>query len=309
MKMDKSLYQKVSSIDLVDYLSSLGHSPVKVRGSDYWYYSPFRQEKDASFKVNRDKNIWYDHGIAKGGNLMEFGKIYHSCLIEDFVKMLLDFLFKPLPFHNPDIVCRTSPGSGDLGVQIISDETIRNHELVNYLQKRNIPIDIARQFCSEIKFRLNGKEYLAIGFRNDEGGYELRNESFKGSSSPKSPTTIKSNGDEISVFEGFFDFLSFRRMNDAHDQPGDQLPKSQKSYLILNSLGYLEKSRKEIERFSKINLYLDRDSAGWKAARKALKWSPRYVDKSGLYKNFKDLNEFLMKGPGYFLREAKGRHI
>jgi len=31
----------------------------------YWYLSPLREEKEASFKVNRKKNVWYDHGIGK----------------------------------------------------------------------------------------------------------------------------------------------------------------------------------------------------------------------------------------------------
>ena len=32
-------------IDMVDYLSKLGHSPSKIRNSDYWYLSPLREEK------------------------------------------------------------------------------------------------------------------------------------------------------------------------------------------------------------------------------------------------------------------------
>ncbi len=56
---------EANQIDLVDYLSSLGNEPAKIRGNDYWYLSPLRQEKEASFKVNKNKNVWYDHGIAK----------------------------------------------------------------------------------------------------------------------------------------------------------------------------------------------------------------------------------------------------
>ncbi len=63
---------EANQIDMTDYLSSLGYEPTKIRGNDYWYLSPFRQEKEASFKINRCKNIWYDRGLAKGGNVIDF---------------------------------------------------------------------------------------------------------------------------------------------------------------------------------------------------------------------------------------------
>ena len=55
-------------IDMVEYLSKLGHSPSKIKNFDYWYLSPLREEKTPSFKVNRKLNCWYDHGIGKGGS-------------------------------------------------------------------------------------------------------------------------------------------------------------------------------------------------------------------------------------------------
>ncbi len=45
-----------NQIDLVNYLSSMGHEPVKIKGNDHWYLSPLREEKEASFKVNKNKN-------------------------------------------------------------------------------------------------------------------------------------------------------------------------------------------------------------------------------------------------------------
>ena len=35
------------------------------------------------------------------------------------------------------------------------------------------------------------KKHTAIGFKNNTGGYELRSENFKGSSSPKDVTLIE----------------------------------------------------------------------------------------------------------------------
>ena len=59
--------EDAKQIDLVEYLASLNFQPQKVRNQDFWYLSPLRQEKTASFKVNRQKNVWYDHAFGKGG--------------------------------------------------------------------------------------------------------------------------------------------------------------------------------------------------------------------------------------------------
>src|SRR3954469_15156441 len=72
-----------NAIDLVDYLSSLGHQPAKIRNNDYWYLSPLRDESEPSFKVNRAKNVWFDHGIGQGGKAIDFVMHYFRCPITE----------------------------------------------------------------------------------------------------------------------------------------------------------------------------------------------------------------------------------
>jgi hypothetical protein len=64
---------RAKEVDLVDYLFSLGYRPTKIRNNDYWYLSPLRHESKASFKINRKLNAWYDFGLGKGGDLIDFG--------------------------------------------------------------------------------------------------------------------------------------------------------------------------------------------------------------------------------------------
>ena len=71
--------EQANQIDLVDYLQALGFNPQKIRREDYWYLSPFRKENEASFKVNKHKNIWYDHGLGKGGSLIDFAMEFYHC--------------------------------------------------------------------------------------------------------------------------------------------------------------------------------------------------------------------------------------
>jgi len=47
-------------IRIEEYLHSLGYNPVRRQGNSLWYKSPFRDEQEPSFKVNTERNLWYD---------------------------------------------------------------------------------------------------------------------------------------------------------------------------------------------------------------------------------------------------------
>src|SRR5215218_7399913 len=91
--------QEAKQIDIVDYLEKLGHQPQKIRNNDYWYLSPLRDENTPSFKVNRKLNAWYDHGIGKGGNIIDFGILYHHCSVRELLKKFPKTNTEPLSFH------------------------------------------------------------------------------------------------------------------------------------------------------------------------------------------------------------------
>jgi hypothetical protein len=284
-------------IDLVDYLASLGFQPQKVRGTDYWYCSPLRDEKTPSFKVNRVKNLWYDHGTGQGGDIIDFGTRYYKSSVNDFLNRLaIGSWSKPLSFHPPAILGETPhPCAGEkekndsAKIIITATRPLTDGRLLNYLKSRCIPVDVAHLFCKEVDFQLYGKEKTAIGFANDRGGYELRSEFFKGSSSPKSPTTIQTDNSTLTVFEGFFDFLSYKTI-------AKEITEKKTSFLILNSLAFFYKSREVMDKHQQVNLYLDRNKAGIKCTLEALSWdNSKYIDRSELYQLGQDLNEWLVE--------------
>ena len=99
---------EANTIGLVEYLSSLGFSPTKLRSNDYWYLSPLRNEKEASFKINKTKNVWYDHGAGKGGSVIDFTMQYFNCdLHEAMQKISLHLKF---PANKISSII-TSPGT------------------------------------------------------------------------------------------------------------------------------------------------------------------------------------------------------
>jgi len=289
--MSKLNCAAAKELDLVDYLASLGHQPAKIKNQDYWYLSPFREEKTPSFKINRSLKIWYDHGLGMGGDLVDFGTLYYKCTIPELLERLSQQRpNKSLSFQPPSP--STSPIAGekkdanDGSIAVLDTRPISNNALVAYLEKRCIPLDIAQRTCLEVDFLLYSKKQTVIGFPNRSGGFELRSDHFKGSSAPKDITFIDNGAKEINVFEGFFNYLSIQAIDTNKEA-------SMTNCLVLNSLSYLEKSRPLMEKHDRIDLFLDNDPAGRTHTQKAIQWSSKYIDHAGPYHRHKDLNEWL----------------
>lgn len=275
--------EEVKSTDIVDYLSSLGYKPAKVTRNDYWYLSPFRDEKIPSFKVNLNMNRWYDFGEGKGGNIIDFGILYHRCSVSEFLKKTN----KSFSFRQQNIPLRKKDEEAKK-IRVINARNITSLVLIRYLHKRKIPIDVAGKFCKEIDYELYGKRYYAIGFKNDAGGYELRNERFKASSSPKDISLINNNAENLTVFEGFFNFLSYLTIHKQQEQPNTD-------FLILNSTSFFEKSLHLMQSYKCKHLYVDCDTTGQKCIQKAQAIDKEsFIDERQLYKNYKDLNDWMV---------------
>lgn len=292
--MNKLTVAEARKIDIVDYLSSLGLLGTKIQGEDHWYFSPFRDERTPSFKINRRSNIWYDHGSGDGGNIIDFGILYHRIDVRGFLELLArDYRQNAFSFHPPlkrdnniSPVAGEKENSTESKIIITAARQLGNAGLLHYLNKRAIAPDLASRFCQEVDFTLYKKQHTAIGFPNGKGGYELRNSYFKGSSSPKTFRFVDNSSQELQVFEGFFDFLSWF----SHFK-NDQLACN---FLVLNSLSFFQKAKQTMEQHSSIGLWLDRGTAGQACTMQALKSNSAYTDKSNLYKDFDDLNEWLV---------------
>ncbi|HWJ27676.1 MAG TPA: CHC2 zinc finger domain-containing protein [Flavisolibacter sp.] len=306
------LCAEAKRIDMVAFLEELGFTPQKIRGNDYWYLSPLRVEKIPSFKINRKKNVWYDHGSGKGGSLIDFGIQFYGCSLKEFLKKLTGQKEINFSFHQPLSTPQLTDESEEKKLIIVSEKSVEDPRLCTYLKQRDIDLDLARTYLKEVSFELNGKNYKALGFQNSSGGFELRNEFFKGSSSPKDYTFIDHQAKEIAVFEGCFSFLSYLSLDAKSNQLNRlDLPKEHTNFLVLNSLAFLGKSRLVTETHDRIHLYLDRDTAGVKATEQALEWSEKYKDKSHLYHRHKDLNEYLVHLPNTSKEHhlKRGRHF
>src|SRR5260221_6084664 len=273
---------QINALDMVAFLDTLGYSPSRVSFPHHWYLSPLRQEKTASFKVNRKLNAWWDFGIQQGGNLVKFLSLYYSCPIPE---VPLHFS-APLPLR---IVPPFSPASKpveDNAIRHLTVSPLLAPPLLRYLSRRRIAQNVAQKFCQQAHYTVRQKEYYAIAFPNRSGGYELRNEYFKGSSSPKDVTLITGGNSTLCVFEGFIDFLSYQTAFNSLSVPS-------RDYLILNTLGFFGACQDVISSYPSVLLFLDNDTAGSEATAIATSWGNAIADQRHLYAAHKDVNDLL----------------
>lgn len=276
---------QANQIDLVDYLASLGFKPEKIRQNDYWYLSPNHAENTASFKVNRSKNVWFDHGTGEGGNLVDFAMRYFNCGLTEALNKIESGNISQSSHILQAPVSSSIDAANSIKI-IRVDQSITDMFLLRYLNRRHIDKLVASTFCKQVLYENAGKRFTAIGFKNNCGGYELRSENFKGSSAPKYVTWFNNWANNITVFEGFFDFLTWRSM-----KPEKQALST--NILVLNSLSFFTRSLLLQEKYQRIHLYLDNDTPGRKCVQEIQNRNPGIiVDESRNYKDFKDLNEW-----------------
>ena len=283
MKKERLCCEKARSICIVKSLAKLGHFPSRTTEKEAWFLSPLRSETQASFKVSKMLNRWYDFGIGKGGNVVDLVCLIKNCSVKEALCFLADDLTIPLSekSRQPNKKNRIAKN------EVIGTTEISNFSLLNYLQSRRIPLSIAQTYCKEVWYTCNGKTFFALGLHNNSGGWELRNEYSKTSTAPKTYSHIKNAHSKLLIVEGMFDLLSLPVLLPEAVEKAD--------LLILNSLSFIEEIQSVVQSYTAVDVFLDNDAAGKQATHFLLSEFPNYTDRSSLYKGYKDPNEKLIR--------------
>jgi Toprim-like len=223
--------KQAKSIRIEEVLRAIGAEEERAKPdrSEVWYRSPIRKdERTASFKVDALKNTWYDHGMGKGGDVIDLARAHTGGSVSDALKWLETF------DTNNDAASRATPPpvpttrrpaarpdtTGD-GYTLRRERDVKYPAILAYAAERGIPQELLRLYCKEVAFDRTGAEkekrsLFGIGFGNDANGYEVRGiqGNFKAVIGHKSITTLQSDDAPTTahVFEGFFDFLTFARL-------------------------------------------------------------------------------------------------
>ncbi len=295
---------RISSFPIAELLKALGAREGKHKNT---YHSPFREDKDASLHIDPDRNVWYDHGAGTGGGNIDLVMKCRGCSAREAAEYILG-----LPQAGAGGVVGDSgdgvssaPRVGKSGEtnpltsRILMIRDLRAPYLLEYVASRGIPETIAARYCKEVILRGKtfGKTYDHIGFPNNVGGFALKAPSGFKCTTKGGITTIDTAGAfsdrptsaTVTVFEGFFDFLSWLA-KDKREIPTTDV-------CVLNSVSNLGRSIPYLKAHGTIICCLDNDEAGRTALdslreQKKILGNPVIIDGSLLFSGYKDINEW-----------------
>lgn len=198
----------------------------------------------------------------------------------------------------PFSTVRTLSHTNESAFQLKAINQIKHFGLSHYLKKRGISEKIGYKYLKEIHV-LNHetqKTIIALGLKNAEDGYELRNQILKSSIGAKSITFIRGNSakaEGLNIFEGMFDFLSVATLTSDKPPINDTI--------ILNSNSLLKKAIPYIKDhgYKIAYTWLDNDDSGIKATHYLSEFMRNeenitHKEMNKLYKPFNDVNAWHM---------------
>lgn len=274
--------KQFNSISLEEVLFSLGHLPTKQNEKEAWYLNPFATESQASFKINKSLNYWYLFSEGIGGTNTDFMKKYLNASVNEVLAWAEKQSFSSFQQQN---ISNQKAENFSKQYEIIEIKNVQHPALLEYLNHRKVDSQI--EFLKEIHYRMNDKNYFGIGFKNDSGDYEIRNKYSKICLGKKDVSTIRNSSNSLRIFEGFFDFISFKNVeNFLEKRPSD--------YIILNSVSMISKIQNSLDNYENIELYFDNDEAGSRAVEIIRNENQNAEDCRVLYSDFKDLNDWMI---------------
>ena len=278
---------------IVEYLSNKGINPHSKRGIEYLYHSPLRTDSTPSFFVNPTLNVFNDFGNdSDKGSIIDLVMKLEKLSFPDACKFIESLDGKKEREFSPPLSLSCRPNSDEDGdsYEVTAVQNLQHPALIRYIESRKISLNTAFSFIQEIHYKTDRGQFFGVGYKNDIGGYVLRNGLMKkymnlGKAGIK--TFVVPDSKNVSIFEGMMDFLS---AIEYCKRP----PRC--TAIILNSVSNLSKAIPILTGATTIYSYLDNDDAGRKATQKMTNAGLNVLDKSNIYSvyGFKDFNEFLV---------------
>ncbi|WP_316928497.1 toprim domain-containing protein [Kaistella palustris] len=251
---------------------------MKQNSKTAFYFAIDREEKSPSLCVDFAQNKAFDFGTGKSYDVISIVQQLSKCSVSD----ALQYLEK---FNTSIQSTQTSILETSKNYEILEVKEIEHLALAEYLKSRKIHDQ--KHLVKEVHYQMKGKNYFGIGFYNNSGGVEIRNKYSKICLGKKDVTLLKNpkkEKNEVCVFEGFFDFLTYLNLPNVQFSNSD--------FLILNSTAMFFKVEKQLAQYDKIVLFLDNDLSGSILTEKIVDKYENVEDCSILYEDFKDLNEW-----------------
>lgn len=288
------LKQKVA---ISDFLRRMGAEPIRRSGGELHYIAPYREDTNPSLSVNDDKGFWYDHGLGRGGTVVDLAMlVYHIASPRDAARQLQqDMSLGGVHVSSQPTRKKSAPKPEEpKHYSIVSVRDLgKNQAISGYLEQRGVydqavRSGVIRELYYEIE-KDDGKKsrYFGAGWFNDSGGVEIRSALGKTCLFSKDVTLMPGRSGQINIFEGMMDFLS--AMKERTVSLRDQ-------NIVLNTLSISRRLYDDLHRVDarSIHLFLDYGQGGQAATEHFQAEFPGCQDCRNLYLGFDDYNDKIM---------------
>ena len=284
--------QYIKAIPIADYLHACGIKPAKRYNGYALYHAPYREDPNASLKVDFRQNLWHDYGTSQGGSIIDLVMKMRGCSAYEAIAHLAEgkaTTLAPSSFHREAHIGQRRDEQRPNNRRILSINEALPLHLQSYLREvRKIGLAVASPYLHHVRYEVGGREYSAIGFPNRAGGYELRDDkTFKGTIAPKDISVIagQANNAPLCIFEGVMDFLSLLTMKGK-----EAISPS----IVLNSVSNIHRSVAYLHEkgFDSVRAFFANDPAGRQAFQAIQSTGIKVEDMSRHYSRYKDLNEY-----------------
>ncbi len=141
--------------DIVDVISE--YVPLKKRGKNYLGLCPFHAEKDPSFTVTPQKQIFYCFGCGEGGNVIRFLMKHEKLSFPEAIELLAKKANIALPKDS------WKEKRGGLSDKLYYANQVANEYFVKNLY-REIPGKLARQYLKQRGFDSDTLKLFSLGY-------------------------------------------------------------------------------------------------------------------------------------------------
>jgi DNA primase len=130
----------INQFSIKDYLAGSGIYSAKDNGY-YGMYSPFREDHNASMKVDYNKNLWIDYGTNDGGTLIDLVMRMENCSNGEAMQLLEQRIgANSFSFHREKDAHLERPEKQEQVTSIQKVGMLTNPSLLAYLHERCITL-------------------------------------------------------------------------------------------------------------------------------------------------------------------------
>lgn len=259
-----------NTIPLRDILHKLGSNPVQENTDCLYYLSIFEEGDTPQLKVHKATNRWEDvHACRSGGPL----ELVQGWLQQQGLKCAEADVLHWLKFTigYPSLIEKfglKKPEADNL-YSIAFKTGLQEQSLIRYVLQQGFSFNQAKRFFKQVYVlnKATGKEFRALGMRNEEGGYALYSPHLEAMTAPLSVSFIrgeKNDYERVYVFKTPFDYrraLQLYPAIAAHDS------------MILHAYGCADPATAYVRGFGYKRLYtVFDDSPEGQCATEAFAW-------------------------------------